>query len=218
MQLRLVLALALATLACRASRPAHDPTVRLHTGGTGELGVSTTYGVVFLGRGQQSGRVEFTTWFGDGPNLESGEIESLDAVLFATHSEVRIPTVPIRWSTPAPGTRVLVRGRRPSSAPFSFEAVVADDPRVESLCLRSSSDVERLSAREIGAGVYVEDRSGRLALVGLVTGELELAGPDGARRLVTAAGPRELARLASHARELPRPAWPAPREDVLPGS
>jgi hypothetical protein len=216
------LAAALGAAACRAApRIAHEPTVRLHTGGPdgpGELGVSTEHGVVFLGRGQTSGPVEFTTWFGDGPSLETGEIEALGGGLYATRSEVRIPSVPIRWREPAPGTRVLVRGRRPSSERFSFEAVVASDPRVDGLCLRSSGSLRGLGDGQAGAGVYLEDERGNLALVGLVTGVLELSGTGGARELVTVAGPRELWRLASQGRELDRPEWPAPREDVLPGS
>ena len=57
-----------------------DPTVWLHTGqgaGEGELGVSTPYGVVFLGLGARSGEVEFDVWFSDGPGTEIGIIEPL---------------------------------------------------------------------------------------------------------------------------------------------
>ena len=41
--------------ACRAVRALPDATVHMLTPGPTELGVSTEYGVVFLGRGQQSG-------------------------------------------------------------------------------------------------------------------------------------------------------------------
>ncbi len=197
--------------------------MRLDTGGPGELGVSTDYGVVFLGRGRKSGPVEFTSWFGDGPSFETGIVEPLGDGLFTTRAEIEIPRVPIHWSEPRAGTRVLVRGRRPSgsgtgAAPFAFEAEVASDPRIEGLVLRSSGSLRALGEGEAGAGVYLEQEDGGLALLGLVTGRVVLSGPTGEREYFTVAGPRELWRLASHARDLDRPRWPAAREDVLPGS
>ena len=54
-----------------------DATVQMHTPGSGELGVSTRYGVVFLGQGARSGEVGYTSWFDDGPSYEEGIVEPL---------------------------------------------------------------------------------------------------------------------------------------------
>ncbi len=191
-----------------------DPTVRLHTGASGELGVSTEYGVVFLGRGAGSGAVEFTAWFDDGPSFETGVIEPLGGGLFTTQAEIALPIVPITWSEPQAGAKVFVRGRR-GSAPFVFEAEIAHDPSVEGLLLRPSSDLRGLSDGEAGAGVYVEGEHGPL-LLGLVSGKLTLGTAEGEREYFAVAGPRDLWRLSVHRRDLDRPRRRALREDVLP--
>ena len=51
--------------ACKAPILDIDPTVQILADGGGELGVSTDYGIVFLGRSAQSGLVEFLAWFGE---------------------------------------------------------------------------------------------------------------------------------------------------------
>ncbi len=217
MTLTRVLSALLLVLSCRSTpeledRP--DPTVRLHTGASGELGVSTEYGVVFLGRGASSGMVEFTAWFADGPSHEEGVIEPLGGGLFTTRAEIALPIVPLMWSEPRAGTKVFVRGRRGSS-PFVFEAEIAHDPRIEGLMLRPSSDLRGLSDGEAGAGVYVEGEHGPL-LLGLVSGKLTLGTAEGEREYFAVAGPRDLWRLSTHRRDVDRPKRRALREDVLP--
>lgn len=214
----LPVALALGALGCRA--PANvrliteDPTVLIHGPEGNELGVATSYGIVFLGREVDRGRVEFTAWFGDGPSLEEGVVEAVGEELYTTSAEIRIPSVPISFETPEPGDRVLVRGRRPDG-PWEVSTEVVADPRVEGLLLRSTDFLDRLDDRQLGAGVYVIDASGRRLLVGLISGRLRLAGPDGQREYLTAAGPSELWRLVLHRRNSERPKRWVYRDDIL---
>ncbi len=210
------LCLALAA-GCRATerRSPGDPTVRLFTGGAGELGVSTEYGIVFLGLGRRGGDVEFTSWFGDGPSLETGIVEPLGGGLFLTRAEIRVPTAALSFDEPAAGDQVRVRGRRgPRGAGFSFTARVERDERVEGLLLRPEGDLDDLGAAETGAGVYVE-REGVEHLVGLLSGRLTLPGADGERRYYTVAGARDLWRLVAYPRD-PGSSSPTQRGDVLP--
>jgi hypothetical protein len=192
---------------------AGDPTVVLHTAGRGELGVSTDYGVVFLGRGAKSGEVEFTVWFGDGPSFETGIVEPIGGDLYLTRSEILLPTVPLDFAIPGHGAPVVVRGRD-AQGTWEVAARVAVDDRVEGMLLAWSEALDALSAEHTGAGVYVETDEGE-QLVGLLSGKLELVVEDGERSFFTVAGPRTLWRLVTHARDLDRPRRRSHRGDVL---
>jgi len=189
-----------------------DPTVRVHTPGAGELGVSTEYGVVFLGRGASEGPVEFTIWFDDGPSLEAGTIESVGGGLYLTFPEIRLPTAAMTFVEPPPGTAVLVRGRD-ASGPWELDAEVVAHPGVDGILLRADRSLGRLSADQTGAGVYVEGPDGT-ALVGLVSGRLRLSGGEGPAEVVTVVGPRELWRVVTFHRNLERRPRTL-RDDVL---
>jgi len=215
----LLLAVLVPFAGCRAApyRDPGDSTVRLHTSPGGELGVSTEYGVVFLGQGKRSGEVEFTAWFGDGPSLETGIVEPLGGGLFLTRSEIRIPTVGVSFVEPRPGERVSVSGREGRDGRYRFSAVVTADERVEGMLLRANGDLRELGPEQVGAGVYVE-RDGRRLLVGLLSGRLRLpeAGGAPAGDFYTVVGPRELWRLIAYPRDLERHRLRAHRGDVLP--
>ncbi len=210
--------LVLAALAgCRAiSSPrwlAADPVVVVHAEGGEELGVSTDYGVVFLGRTVQSGRVEFTAWFGDGPSREEGVVESIGGGVYATDAEIELPTVPITFQAPRAGEIVLVRGRR-GRTPWETEARVAADPQVEGLLLELDGPLTHLSDDQIGAAVFLWDADGLLRLLGLVSGRLQLSSQDGTREYLTAVGPRDLWRAVVHRRNSDRPRRWVYREDI----
>lgn len=187
-----------------------DPVVEIHGAGAGELGVSTDYGVVFLGRTARSGRVEFSAWFGDGPSREEGVVESIGGGLYATRSEIVVPTAPITFTTPPAGTLVRVRGRRAGQA-FEFEARLATDERAEGLLLEPNPDLDRLTEGDTGAGIFVVEAGRPSYLLGLVSGRVTL---PGGRRLVTAVGPRDLWRLVVHRRNSDRPRQKVYRDDI----
>ncbi len=192
-----------------------DPTVVIH-GATGdELGVSTSYGIVFLGRHSNRGRVEFTSWFGDGPSLEEGVIEPVGDELYTTSAEILLSNVPLLFQAPDPGETVVVRGRRGSGI-WEFEAELTSDPRVEGLLLKPSPELEALANDQLGAGVFFLDATGRKQLIGLVTGRMQIQGPDGARHgYVTVSGPDQLWRLVLHRRNSERPRRRVYRDDIL---
>jgi len=187
-----------------------DPVAVIHGPSFDELAVSTDYGVVFLGRGTKSGRVEFSVWFADGENREEGVIEPVGGGLFATGAEILLPAVPLAYESPPPGSVVLVRGRR-EGQPFEVEARIAREPRVSGILLESSRELNALEDAELGSGVFVNVPGQELRLLGLLSGRLELDG----RRYVTAVGPEDLWRLVVHRRNSDRPRRWVYREDIL---
>lgn len=187
-----------------------DPVVVVHGPAFDELAVSTSYGIVFLGRGAKSGRVEFSAWFADGENREEGVIEPVGGGLFATNAEILLPAVALAYEVPAPGTVVLVRGRR-AGHPFEFEARIAREPRVSGILLEASRELDALEDAELGSGVFLNEPGRPLELLGLVSGRLELDG----HRYVTAVGPEDLWRLVVHRRNSDRPRRWVYREDIL---
>lgn len=216
--LLLLATLAPLAAACRSYNPGFEarmnPSVVLDTGAGGELGVSTDYGVVFLGRGQQSGEVDFTAWFQDGPTLETGIIEPLGPDLFLTRAEIELPSTPVTFQVPRPGTRVLVSGRRGGKV-FKLDAEIASDPSIEGLLLKSSAALERLKAEHMGAGVYLKLEQD-WKLLGLLSGRIELSAEAGTRSYHTVVGPASLWRLAAAARDLDQPKQLPKRGDILP--
>ena len=197
---------------CKASRKLADPILVIETDGGRELGVSTEFGVVFLGRTARSGPVIISATFGDGPGIESSVIEPLGGGLYTAETEIRLPVAVMSFDTPRPGSDVLIKGRR-GRRDWSLSTRVVSDPDVDGILLRPSSDLAR--GNPIGAGVYVR-RSGEDWLVGLVSGELELETPDGGtRRYITVVGPEDLWRLVTFRREYQRKRRWVYREDIL---
>jgi len=188
-----------------------DPVVVLHAPAGDELGVSTDYGVVFLGRHARTGRIEFSAWFGDGPSREEGLIERLGDELCATRAEIELPSVPLCFDVPPAGTAVRVRGRL-QGQPFEIEAVLASDPRVTGVLLEPSPELDALGDEALGAGVFLVSLGRPRALVGLLSGRVELG--DG-RRFLAAVGPETLWRLVVQHRDHDRPRRTVYREDVL---
>jgi hypothetical protein len=217
MSLRPALAVCLLALlsACTASRKLADPVLLIETDGGRELGVSTEYGVVFLGRTARSGPVTVTAWFGDGPSMEASVIEPLGGGLYTAETEIRLPQVPMTFRTPLPGERVAVVGRRQRDWWYEF-TYVASDVRVEGLILDPIPDLQN-APTQIGAGVYVDDiENERYLLIGLVSGTVRLTGPDGREReYLTVMGPEDLWRLVTFRREVEHKRRWVYREDIL---
>ncbi len=193
--------------------PAQDPTVRIEGPGGTELGVSTDYGVVFLGRTAQSGVVDIIAWFGDGPSFEFGVVEPVGPGLFTSETEILLPTVAMTFEKPAAGQEVIVRGRK-GSQPWFEVGEVTHDPRVDGFVLKAEGTLLELGDGQIGAGVYIGD-PGRERLLGLVSGRLRLRGSEGWREYITVVGPETLWRLVTYRRNLTRQHRWVYREDIL---
>jgi hypothetical protein len=199
--------------ACQGVRTLSDPTLTMHTKGGSELGVSTDYGIVFLGRTAQAGRVEVTVWYGDGPNIEKSVIEPIGHGIYTVELEIRPPTIPMSFVDPLPGSELLIIGRKDGKE-WSEYVTVQQDPHVTGIIttvpvgLRDAPD-------QVGAGVYIvpEGDEHQRRLVGLVSGRMTIE--PGGREYLTVVGPTDLWRLVSHRRE-PRlkKRW-VYREDIL---
>jgi len=206
--------LASLVLAGCIAQPPMDPTVHMLTPGKTELGVSTDYGIIFLGRGQQSGNVDFDVWFGDGASREFGIIEPVGGGLFVTEAEIQLPGAQLTFDVPAAGEQVVVTGRRGPSR-WQTTALVASHPKVSGLLLERNDDLAELDVTQVGAGVYVH-RTGRDWLLGLISGSIVLPDESGEpREYMTVVGPERMWRVVVHDRNRSRGRRWVYREDIL---
>jgi hypothetical protein len=191
------------------------PTVLIETRGGSELGVSTDYGIVFLGRTAPAGDARITALFGDGPSVESTLIEPVDGGLFTAEVEIRLPSVPLSYVEPRPGDELLLMGFD-ARGPWRRSVRVRSDPRVLGILLDIPKRLEG-APDQVGAGLYASDDGdlSTLRLVGLVTGRLQLESEDGPREYLTAMGPQHLWRLVTHRRDLGKRRRWIYREDIL---
>lgn len=206
----------LALSSCTGTRLLADPTLVVQSPGGGtELGVSTDYGVVFLGRHARAGNVDLVAWFGDGPSVESSVVEPLGGGLYTAETEIRLPGTRLAFETPRPGQSVTIVGRK-KGRKWSSTAVVRSHPRVDGILLSVPSEL-RDAPDQVGAGVFLEaPPSTDQRLVALVSGRVTLIGEDGSRRtFLTAIGPEQLWRLVAFRRELVRKRRWVYREDIL---
>jgi hypothetical protein len=200
---------------CTGTRTLADPTLVIETSGGRELGVSTDYGLVFLGRTAQKDKALVTAWFGDGPQVESATIEPVGAGLFTAETEIRLPQVLMSFSDPKPGTEVLVIGRNRHGL-WQSAAEVRADPRVLGILITIPSEL-RDDPTQVGAGVYVVpdgDEDHKL-LLGLVSGVLTIPTEGGERSYACVIGPQDLWRLVAHRRELQRRRHWVYRDDIM---
>jgi hypothetical protein len=211
----LCLILAPALGACRGTRSLIDPVVQIQTTGGRELGVTTDYGVVFLGRTAQTGEIEITAWFGDGPSIEASTIEPISGDIFTAETEILLPAVPMLFIDPGPGEYVAVIGRT-EDGPWRSIVKLQNDPRVYGLLIEVPDEM-RGRDDQVGAGVfrYMDEDAEKLQLLGLVSGHLELETPTGRKEFATVIGPEQLWRLVTLRRHYPRRRPPVYRDDVL---
>lgn len=201
---------------CVGTREVMDPTLVITTERGEELGVSTDYGVVFLGHTAQAGEIEVTAWFGDGPSVERAVIEPIGGDIYTAETEIRLPTVPLSFDQPARKDRLRVIGRRGRDT-WSSEVKVLEDPRVDGILVSIPSALRGASNDQVGAGLYecLDDDCIEKKLVGLISGRLRIDGQDRASEYLTVVGPRELWRLVTHRRDLKRRKPWVYREDIL---
>jgi hypothetical protein len=199
---------------CTGVRTLSDPIVVVQTSGGTELGASTDYGVAFLGRTAQSGRVHITAWFGDGPQTELSVIDPVGAGLFTAETEIRLPEAPMNFHELREGDSVLVVGRRKGEL-WQRTVKVKSDPRVDGILLPALGQIEK-NPDQVGASVFVlpDGDEKKKELVGLVSGILTLTNGTDTRRYTTVIGVKDLWRLVAHRRDLDRRRPPSDREDV----
>jgi len=204
--------------ACVGTHRLSDPTLIIRTEKGSELGVSTEHGIVFLGRTARAGRAEITAWFGDGENIESVVIEPVSAELCTAETEIRLPTAPMSFEEPKPGSRVWIVGRTELGR-WESEVEVLADPRAKGILTTIPPEL-RGRADQVGAGVFVDapplsDGTEQRQLVGLVSGVVTFTGAEGTREYLAVLGPRELWRLVSLRREnIKKRRW-IYRDDIL---
>ena len=201
---------------CAGTHRLADPTLRMNTTGGSELGVSTEYGVVFLGSTAQAGDVQVMAWYGDGPSIEDAVIEPIGGRLYTAETEIRLPSVPLSFVDPLPGQQVLLVGRKGTSETWQKEVKVLSDPRVEGILLGVPSEL-RNAPDQVGAGVYFcpDDDCRKKRLIGLVAGKIRLDGEGGAREYLAVVGPSQLWRLVTHRRDRTKHRPLPNRADIL---
>jgi hypothetical protein len=195
---RALCALPILAASCAGTRTLADPTLLMQTTAGTELGVSTDYGIVFLGRTARSGNVNLTAFFGDGPSIEKSAIEPLGGDLYTAEVEIRLPSVPISFDEPAPGDILTVIGRIGAST-WSQDVRVLSDPRVYGVIVEVP-EVMRERPDQIGAGIYSipdGDRS-KMRLVAIASGIITITTAEGSTDYLTAYGPQHLWRLVTY--------------------
>lgn len=200
---------------CAGVHTLSDPTLVIETKGGVELGVSTDYGIVFLGSTARSGDVEIKSWYGDGPNIELTVIEPINSRLFTAETEIRLASVPLTFVEPKPGQEVLLVGRKGLER-WDKHVVVRSDPRVEGILLDIASEFKN-TTDQVGAGVFFcpEGNCDQKLLIGLVSGKITLTGNGGTKSFLTVLGPTELWRLATHRKDAHRRKPWVYRDDIL---
>jgi len=207
----LALAVSLASLTlvgCAGSRSLADPVVRITTEGGRELGVSTDYGVLFLGRTAARGPVAIEAHFGDGPSLERSITEPVGGGLFTALTEIELPAVPLSFTAPRAGEPLVVVGRNDDGLWERPTNVVLDE-RVFGLLVEAVGGALDHND-QVGAGVFRQIDEYDRELVGLVSGKLTLDG----RTYLAVVGPEVTWRLVAHRRDLLRRKPWVYREDV----
>lgn len=206
--------LALTALAsCSGTRKVTDPVVKIRTSGGEELGVSTDYGVVFLGKSAERGEVEVEAYFGDGPSIERSVIEPVGGGLFTAEMDIELPQVPMSFEEPRDGDTLEIMGRK-GNRRWTVLARVRTDPRVLGLLLEIPAGFPD-DPDQVGAGVYHKYSKFERELVGLVTGKIQLERRGSLRKYLTVAGPSVMWRFAAHRRDLLRRKPFVYREDIL---
>tara|TARA_R110002126_G_scaffold1490_5_gene8760 strand:+ start:28208 stop:28858 length:651 start_codon:yes stop_codon:yes gene_type:complete len=207
--------LALLSTACTGTRKLVDPTLRVQTESGVELGVSTQYGVVFLGRTARSGFVEIEAYFGDGPTWETSVIEPLGGGLYTAETEIRLPSVPLKFHDPRKGEVLELRGRNAEGA-WRRNVVVRADERVLGLLIDVPPELVD-APDQVGAGLYWRNPSAPedIRLVGLVAGRVRLERDGRERSYLAVEGARSLWRLVIHRRDHNKRKPPIYREDIL---
>ncbi|MEO0631546.1 MAG: hypothetical protein AAFY46_12605, partial [Planctomycetota bacterium] len=199
---------------CQVTRTEVDPTVILETQGGRELGVSTDYGVVFLGRTARAGRVEVAAWFGDGPSIEVSVIEPVGEGLYTADPDIFLPRVALSFRSPATGEEVVIQGRDVEGRWKLPSRVIRRDD-VEGLLLELPEELLP-PTDQAGAGVFVYDDRGRTRLLGLVSGRVVLPDPETGQlvQYLTAIGPATLWRLVTFRRDPHVPKRLPYRDDI----
>src|SRR5205807_9523854 len=167
------------------TRTLADPTLEIRTASGKELGVSTDYGIVFLGRTARAGNIEVTAFFGDGPNVEKTVIEPIENGIYTAETEIVLPSVSISFDEPKPGDELLVLGRDKKGA-WKAKVRVQKERRVDGILIDVPPELTD-APDQVGAGVYVLPNGDekQKKLVGLVSGRMRLRTSDGEREYLT---------------------------------
>lgn len=206
-------ALALSLTACTGTRKLVDPVVRIVTDKGMELGVSTEFGVVFLGKTTDRGPVVVEAYFGDGPSMEQSVIEPVGGGLYTADMEIRLPHVPVSFEVPSDGEVLEVMGRRGWDRWGSITTCRTVEG-VEGVLLEVP-DGFLDTVDQTGAGVY--RRTGKFTkdLVGLVSGKISIQRDGENRQYLAVVGADTLWRLAAHRKDKLRRRPFVYREDIL---
>ena len=197
--------------ACIGTREAADATLRIYGETGSELGVCTSYGLVFLGRTVRAGDIEVEAHFGDGPNIESAAVEPIGHGLYTAETEIRLPSVPLKFHDPKAGDSLILRGRTEDGA-WEEEVSVHVDKNIHGLLITAPQIMLRRDD-QVGAGVFWENPfdSNDRRLIGLVSARILIAN----KIYLSVVGPRHLWRLVTHRRDhLRRKPW-VYREDIM---
>lgn len=207
------IALALSLTACTGTRKLTDPVVGIMTDRGMELGVSTEFGVVFLGKTTDRGPVIVEAFFGDGPSMEQSVIEPVGGGLYTADMEIRLPHVPITFDLPTEGEALEIMGRRGWDR-WSAMTRCRIVEGVEGVLVEIPEGFLD-SVDQTGAGVYRQTGEFTKDLVGLVSGKVSIQRDGQSHQYLAVVGANTLWRLAAHRKDKLRRRPFVYREDLL---
>lgn len=171
------------------------PVVRIETRGGVEYGVTTTDGILFLGRTATEGPCRVHLFLGATPTpmIEDGTIETAGSVFYRVDFDLKTMAVPLLERDLEPGDALVAI---PFTGPFATSEVpvrLAQNSSIE-------GDVIEWPGRDlaVGTGVFVRQQ-GQLMCAGMVAANLELQGT----RYIALAGSSSIRSLLATPRPYP---------------
>ena len=199
--MRILLAIALLGLATGCTKwwfsgvqypDRNRPVARIETRGGVEYGVTTTEGILFLGRTAKTGpcRVHYFLGCAPTPLIEAGEVRYLGSVFYVADMDLKHQAIDLLPRN-ATGADQLVAIAHLGVDAIEVPVELAENDRVDGDVLTWPG--VRLPA---GTGVFYRDEdTDRLFLVGLVSGMVTIENAGASKQYVTFAGTDRLREL-----------------------
>ncbi len=172
------------------------PVARIETRGGVEYGVTTTKGILFLGRTAKKGPCRVHYFLGTTPIVEDGEVRHRGGLFYEADIDLKTPAVEILTRDPKDSDElvaILHRGGDVNHIPVKLAANEGE-----------SGDLIEWPGEDLpaGAGIFAKTDN-QYRLFGLVAGQATMTGPDGERKLLVIAGTDRMRELLSTPENFP---------------
>ena len=185
------------------------PVAFVETTGGIELGATTEFGVLTLGRSATEGPCKVHYFLGPTPLIEDGEIVATGSTFHLADIELKTQFAVCLDRDPTPADTLVAMWMPDPRSSTEVPVKLSTDPDAQGDLLVADGPV--LPA---GAGVFCKTDDG-LRFVGLVAGKATLEGPGGARSFYVFAGMDRVREMLAIPKEHPRRTEPKFRYDDI---